>query len=331
MKQSRFDCCNQSIEVKTVDDMLDKAYNYIKSDQMLQRLLQKLNLKETTIGIAQNYTRKLSMSKSFSNSIDRYRDIQGTDANIFLNFNESFDYLEAIEIFPDIFDDCYIRGWYRQFSHLADKQKIKWLEELFLIISPKFQGVSKLLRYDTYDKGLDGKHFMLEEDHPQLKDGSWCATYPEEMQISEPFILFEFDSKIKNGKLQAIRVEFAKKDNMKEVPIDKWLHQETIQMYPDYGDVVFWFSGKAGCTESFGENYDFETNEIHKRVDDWLELFYDNNDKFFPDWKDFNVIGEKLLKDVQKIVKDRYIISYYKSCEELFGNEEERKHLGKDF
>jgi hypothetical protein len=325
---SKCTCCNQFIIVKSIDDMLIKAYEYIDKSPMLQKFLQKLNLDKTTIGISQNSTRKKQLLDPFSNFDFQYRDIQGTDSNIFLGFSEDFERPECIEIFPSLFREQYIRGWHKQFEHLSDSQKIKWLEELLMIIDHRFEGISNHLRYDCYEKGFSDKQVMLQENI-QTERSSRFSQYPENT-LEGPVAVFEADANIKNGKLKIIRIEFEHPSDSPNCPVSLWLHQDAIQMYPDYGDVIFWFGGKAGELESFGENYDFETNGIGQRVQEWLQMFYGRASGIFPDWDRFEQVGKELCKDVQEVVKDQYIITYYKSFEETYGNKEERISLGYD-
>lgn len=325
---SKCACCDQFIVVKSIDDMLNKAYEYIDKSSMLQKFLQKLNLDKTTIGISQNSTRKKQLSDPFLNFNLQYRDIQGTDSNIFLGFSEDFERLECIEISPSIFKTQYIRGWHKQFEHLSDSQKIKWLEELLMIIDHRFESISNHLKFDDYEEGYDDKEILLKENI-QTEGSSQLSHYPENV-TEGPVGIFEIDTSVNNGKLKIIKIKLEHPSGSPNCPVTLWLRQDTVQMYPDYGDVIFWFGGQAAELESFGKNYDFETSGVRQRVEEWLQMFYDNANEFFPDWNKFEQVGKELRKDIQEIVKDQYIITYYKSFEETYGNKGERISLGHD-
>ena len=72
--------CEQSIEVKTIDDMLQRAYDIIDNDTKVKQLLNDLKLDKYNVGITQEYSRFKKLSHPHKDYISDYRAIQETQS-----------------------------------------------------------------------------------------------------------------------------------------------------------------------------------------------------------------------------------------------------------
>jgi len=114
-------CCEHQIEVKTINDMLQRAYEIIDNNPKVIVLLNNLQLDKYSIGITQEYTRFKMLSDPYADFIRDYRAIQESESGIYLGFNENFTVLEVIEISTRFFRDNHIRGYKAEFNNLGYK------------------------------------------------------------------------------------------------------------------------------------------------------------------------------------------------------------------
>ncbi len=228
-------CCEHKIEVKTIDDMLQRAYEIIDSDTKVTQLLADLKLDKYGVGITQEYTRFKMLSDPYTDFIRDYRAIQGSNSGLFLGFNENFTALEVIEIMPIIFRVNHIRGYKTQFNCLSNEQKMKFLENAFSNFNENLKGLNSYIEV-KYLEDVGNTEIVLKMPNARLSKNFACAFYPNSNEY--PYFTFDIDHKNEDGRLKRIRLKLSRSEDIKE-PVSKWLHQTIIDMYPDYGGLLF--------------------------------------------------------------------------------------------
>lgn len=319
--------CQQSIEVKTIDDMLERAYDIIDKDPKTTLLLQNLGLNKFTVGISQEYSRHKALSKPYCNFSEDYRPVQGSEAELYLAFNENFTVLEAIEISPTFFSENYIRGYTAQFNTHSLSDKMLFLEKAFAEFHPQLAHLSSYLEVKEIEK-MANIEITLKIPNERMLTNYASAFYPN--PDTYPYFSFSINHKEKNGRLDKIMLCLAPSSYEPiDEPISKWLHQSTVSMYPDYGDVYLWFAGAAGDIESL-EGYDFQGGELATKFEDWYGEFRYNASVIDADWEAFNETGHALFLELKERIKDNYILMYAKSFEETYGTQVEREQIKKN-
>ena len=312
--------CKQEIVVKTIDDMLQRAYTLIDANPAMTQLLEDLYLDKYSVGITQECSRLKKISyprKSFGRD---YRDIQGTESGIFLGFNENFTQLEVVEVMPHLFTIHHIRGWKARFNTISHDEKMQWLEDSFSRFSPNLKGMSDFFEVH-YCEAMDDTKIALRLPNACVSENKAYAFYPN--TDAYPY----FSCRINHNKntyemLKTIQLELCEPQKIEE-PLSSWLSQSSVSMYPDYGEVCFWFDGTAGDIDSFEEEFDFEHTykELKEKLKEWYGNKFDEiTSSKNPDWDSYNKEGRALHQELQEVVKSKYIIAYYKSFEETYGN-----------
>ncbi len=279
-------CCEHQIKVKTIDDMLKRAYEIVDKDKNITLLLYDLSLDKYSVGITQEYTRLKMLSKPFDNFIEDYRCIQESDAGFYLGFNENFTVLEEIEVSTKFFNDEYIRGYKVQFNSLSNQEKIEFLENTFAKYNSKLEGLSSFIKVKYLDDYISTE-IVLKMPNQRVLENKAYAFYPDTKKY--PYFEFDLDHKDKNGRLRSIKLKLNNTEPINE-PISNWLHQSIIYMYPDYGSCYLWFDGTCGCLESI-EGYNLENTDLAKKLEAWQEIFEDSFTRSDIDWIEFDKTG----------------------------------------
>ena len=312
--------CEQNIEVKTIDDMLERAYKIIDKDKKITKLLYDLKLDKNTIGITQEFTRFKSLSEPYSNFIIDYRCVQDTESGIYLGFNEDFTLLEVLEISQSTFRTKTLRGYKAQFNSYSNQEKVGFLEKIFYEFNPKLKNLNSFIEVKQTKETIDSEIF-LKIPNERLSNNLAYVFYPDSTQY--PYFCFSIDHESKEGRLNAIKLLL---NNSKSInaPVSKWLHQSIISMFPDYGQAYLWFEGAAGCLESI-EGYPLEGTLIAKKLEDWQDIFEGSWDRTDTDWAEFDRVGKELFLELRDIIKEDYILTYAKSYEETCGTHAENE------
>lgn len=314
---SKCRCCEHIIEVKTIDDMLERAYTVFDNDKALTQLLFDLNIDKYTVGISQEYTRFKMLSDPYSNFITDYRCVQESESGIYLGFNENFTLLEVIEIMPNIFRNNHIRGWKAQFNSFNLQEKIKFLERVFSKFNPKLQNVDSYIEVREIED-IGDIEIALKMPNERVSNNNVYASFPDSREY--PSFTFSIHHHSKDGRLNSIKLDLCQHEAINE-PVSKWLHQTTISMYPDYG-AYLWFDGAGGGLDSI-DGYDFENSELAKKFDEWQNIFEKSWKQTDTNWEEFNKTGRELFLELRDVIKQNYILTYAKSYEETCGTHEE--------
>ena len=314
--------CEQSIEVKTINDMLQRAYDIIDNDTKVKQLLNDLKLDKYNVGITQEYTRFKKLSNPHKDYISDYRAIQETQSGVYFGFNENFTILEVIEVLPYMFRNNHIRGYKAQFNDLSHKQKLEFLENAFSNYDSKLNGLSSYVEI-RYLKDFDDIEIVLKMPNERVSKNYAYAFYPENKEY--PYFEFDIDHKTKDGKLNSIKLWIDQSDEINE-PVSKWLHQKIIAMYPDYGGCFLWFEGACGSLLSI-KGYELEGTQLAQKLEDWQEIFEDSFSKKDTDWVEFDKVGRELFEELREVIKNDYILTYSKSYEETCGTNAEREEI----
>jgi len=310
--------CNQEIVVKTIDDMLQRAYALIDANSAMTQLLEDLYLDKYSIGITQEYSRLKKIERPHRSLNKDYRDIQGTESGIFLGFNENFTQLEVVEVMPHLFTTHHIRGWKARFNTISHDEKMRWLESVFSRFSSNLKGMSDFFEVH-YSEAMDDTTILLKLPNEHISENRADAFYPNTNEY--PYFSCSIDHERKNGMLKKIHLQLCDPEETQE-PLSHWLSQNTVSMYPDHGEVCFWFDGTAGDIESFEEEFDFEHTykELKEKLKEWYGNKFDEiTSSKNPDWDSYNKEGRALHQELQEVVKSKYILAYYKSFEETHG------------
>jgi hypothetical protein len=307
---SKCRCCDHQVEIKTIDDMLERAYKIIDEDTKITQLLKDLNLDKYSVGITQEYTRLKMLSDPHANFIEDYRCIQESESSIYLGFNENFTVLEEIEIMPTVFSNNYIRGYKAQFNTLANEQKMAFLENAFANYHPTLKGLSSYVEV-KYLKDYIDTEIVLKMPNDRVANNLAFAFYPDCCKY--PYFTFDIDHEAKKGRVQKIKLKLSESKQIEE-PVSKWLHQTVVTMYPDYG-CYLWFDGGCGCLEDF-EEYDLQDTNLAQKLEDWHGVFEQESLQSDADWIEFNKVGKKLYMQLRDTIKNDYILTYAKSYEE---------------
>jgi hypothetical protein len=314
--------CGNPTTVMTIDNMIEQIEKYIIHNSPIKKLLDFLNIELKDVYLSQNRERLKQLAKNELEIIqNKYKTIYHGKYPIFLEFNENFSQLENISIEVDFFKDYEVMNLLNIDEKTTDTYLQKYLKDMFLLFGEKFSIILDELT-------IDNRVIKLKLPNERFSQNYACNYFPN---TDVPYIYFSYyrdkictytnPSNIKNLKIGFEKNNDIIYDNL----LGKWLNQEIVYMYPDYGDVCFWFlpNGCAGGIESF-ERYIDKNSTLYKEFEKWISYFYNCDDETF-NWDIFNKVGKNLHKQLQNIVKSDYIIVYESSFEE---NEARRKSLG---
>ena len=281
----------------TIYKLLKNAYDTIDNNKLAQEIISYMGYTKDTVAIAQN--------RSINNSDkDSYEVIRsGKDDAIFiLNFNRSLTNIDGFSLN------------YKYFSYSLDRiytieSANKFLIKLFSLLDIAIQDFMKVgLSSDGFNK------ISINNTTTKLQH------YIESQNIS---IIFE----------SYLEISFNYSKNIDENIDEKYLNQEIIDMYPDYGGADFWINGRSTTIEVFEEFIDINS-PLALRIEEWVSWHNFDAPACYigKEWKnrpyfncdEFDKVGKQLHKELQEIVKEKFIINYFKSYEE---NEAKRYEL----
>ena len=307
--------CAQNIVVKTIDDMLDRAYTIISANKKLMSCLKGIGQSKESIGICQNYSRFIDFfesefeqifAKNFNeNFINPYRIIQATNSGIYLCFSEDFSVLEKVEV--ELIKN--------PITHLSYTEQMRFLRDFFGCFVEFANDIDECIEPN---KHLTGNFLLLKKDGKVLRDNESSAIYPNR---NKEYFVFERVSKSDMISKVTLRLMRRKPIN---APLSLWLNQKIIRIMPDF-TCYLW--DNAGCGIDLDDLIGYENlhdSELGKALDAWGSEFDSGAlDKDF-DWESFNKKGCKLWRELQNLIKEHYIVMYDKSFEEEYGAMGER-------
>lgn len=316
--------CAQNIAVKTIDDMLDRAYKIISANKKLMSFLKSIGESKESIGICQNYSRFIDFFESefeqiFTENfdgtfIDPYRTIQATNGGIYLCFSEDFSILEKVDI------KLIKNPLMHSTMHLNQIEQMRFLREFFSCFVEFANEIDECIEPN---KHLTGNFLVLKKDGKVLRDNESSAIYPN--RDKEYFV---FERVGKSDMIGKVILRLARRKPI-DAPLSLWLNQKIIRIMPDF-TCYLW--DNAGCGIDLDDLKGYENlheSELGKALDAWGSEFDSGAlDKNF-DWKSFNKRGYKLWRELQELIKEHYIVMYDKSFEEEYGlvNEVKLKDL----
>lgn len=309
-KQIQCAFCAQNIVVKTIDDMLDRAYTIISANKKLMSCLKGIGQSKESVGICQNYSRFIDFfqsefeqifAKNFNeNFISPYRIIQATNSGIYLCFSEDFSALEKIEV--ELIKN--------PITHLNYTEQMWFLRDFFGCF---VEFANDIVECIEPNKHLTGNFFVIKKDGKVLRDNESSAIYPNR---NKEYFVFERINKSDMISKITLRLMPMKPIN---APLSLWLNQKIIRIMPDF-TCYLW--DNAGCGIDLDDLIGYENlhdSELGKALDAWGSEFDSGAlDKDF-DWESFNKKGRKLWRELQNLIKEHYIVMYDKSFEEKYG------------
>jgi hypothetical protein len=283
----RCNYCDSEIEVYTINELLDRAYNTIDNNSLIQKILDILGYTKENVAIAQN-RQKTEYDKLVYEVIRSGKE----DAIFQLNFDTT---MKAIEGFG--FRDCYFSNKLDKLYNIdTAKQKFQELFSIFNI---------DIFKFFEIDLNLDfGKNILIK---PKYKKKKQYRVNNLSIDIQDRY--FE--------------VVLRKEEN--SYKNNKYLYQKIINMYPDYGHSDFWIDGCSDSIEIF-EKFIKADDPLAVEISDWINWHNTEAPAMYAGdgWKNevyFNVDeyekeGKRLHAKLQELVKEDFIIVYYKSFEE---------------
>jgi gamma-glutamylcyclotransferase (GGCT)/AIG2-like uncharacterized protein YtfP len=290
-------CC--SAEVYTIDELLENAYNTIDTSEFAQKLLNFLNVSKNEITISQNRSRKESDIENFTNLYDVIK-VGDLEALLGLYFNESLTKIEGIFIKTNLFSS-------HPYKTFTQESAAEYLDGLLRIIDEKIE-------FDKYFLVLPNKNF--EDDITiSLHDKNRFN-----LDFNHMYITLKNPNFIRIMFLDNIDEDFYFES---ESCKSKYLYQDIIEMYPDFGMADFWVDGSSDDISVF-EEFIPEDDHLVADVEDWVGDFNSNvpySDELYEnfdfDWDEFNIRGRKIYEELQFRVKDKFIVTYWKSFQEI--------------
>lgn len=295
---------NTSIETYIICDLIDNAYNTIEDNDLAQRLLKLLDISKEEITISQNRSRELlKISLNNKYTYDNYKIIKvGKHQSLLgLHFNESLTKIEGVYIKRNLFSS-YPGKLFTQ------EEASDYLSNLFKILDTKID-FTKYLSIEL------NKEFYEYKDKIEIllhNKNSFKIDYPN-MNIhlkNYDYINIFFNDQI----------DFDFYHNMNYA--SKYLNQNIVDMYPDFGMASFWVDGASSGIEEFREFVN-EDDPLAKEIENWVGIFNSKapcNDDLYKhfdfNWDEYNLKGKKLHQRLQKIVQSKFIIPYWMSYQE---------------
>ena len=304
--------CNQTIVVKTITDMLEKAYEIIDSDIKIVELLSALNLDKTAIGISQEYSRLLKVRHPHRRILDDYRAIQESDSGIYLCFNENFSILEKIQIEPRSITKSDLNVFEDDFKSLSTQEKLNSLDRVFAHYSNNLNGLNEYLEVKYFADYLSNE-IVLSMPNQRLNAKKAFMYYPDSKIY--PHYEFEMNYDLEESRVDKIYIELCETKEINE-PITTWLNQSVITMAAEYGGVYLWFDGAAGDIDSISD-YELQHTKLARQLDKWSQKVSSNDITDSVQLQDFNQEGRELFLILRNKIKSDYILNYrpYSSVE----------------
>ncbi|MFA6192982.1 MAG: hypothetical protein WC665_11615 [Sulfurimonas sp.] len=283
----------------TIDELLDNAYNTIDKSEFAQKLLNFLNISKYEITISQNRSRKYNEDNE--NSIDFYDVIRvgSLQALISLYFNEDLTKIEALVIKQNLFSS-------HLFKVFTQESASEYLDGLLRTVddSIEFNKYFSVFSKKDYEdditiKLFDKNRFHLDFNHMSITIKNYS------------FIRIMFLDNI--DKYFYLHSKTCK---------SKYLYQDIVEMYPDFGMGDFWVGGTSDDISIFKE-FIPQDDHLVNEVEDWVSDFNSNApyppdiyENFDFDWDEFDLQGRKIHEELQLRVKNKFIVPYWKSFEE---------------
>ena len=303
--------CGSKTHIFTIDDMLQRAYGIISTNDKLIKFLDSIGQSKESIGIYQNHSRfvefleneiKEVYDANFSNKfINPYRCVANPQNPIKLCFSEDFSVLECVEVEA--------MKIYTLYKDRADK--MRFLVDFFACSVDFAPIIDECIEPN---KHLSGDFLVLKKDGKAIKDNESTAIYPNRNNA-----YFAFERAKKNSAMInniSLRLAQCKPLN---APLSMWLNQKVIRIMPDFS-CYLWNNAGVGIDLDSLEGYEnLHESNLGKALDLWGNEFDKSATNKDFDWESFNKKGVKLWKELQELVKYRYIVLYEKSFEEEFG------------
>lgn len=302
-------CCKEPAQIHTIYELLNNANKTIDDSEFAQRLLNFLNVSKCDITLSQNRSRKESDTKKSTSLYDIIK-VGSLQALLGLYFNESLTKIEGMFIKHNIFSS----HPYRTFTQ---ESAADYLDGLLKTIDDKIEFNKYLLVLPNKDfedditiSIQDKNRFNLDFNHMRITLKNYS------------FIRIMF--------LDSIDKDFYLKS---ESCKSKYLYQDLVDMYPDFGMADFWVDGASNDISVF-QGHIPQDDHLVKDVEAWVSDFNANApyssgtyENFDFNWDEFNIQGRKIHEELQSRVKDEFIVPYWKSFEE---DENRRAKLNKE-
>lgn len=314
--QSLCKCCGQETTIMTIDDMLYTAKKTFEKDARVKRLADYLNITFDDFIVLQNRQRLKDLANNEAELKRKYKPIRMGNIWLELQYSEDFSMIENIGVNTSLFKNYDSLKSLNMSFGTTDKEMEQLFKNMLVRLDEKFENVLGELC-------IKDKIINLRLPNERFSQNYACQYYPDAL-CEPPHLYFDYyrdeiceysnPSNIKN-----VRIEFLNECLEEKTPANdygKWLNQKIINMYPDYGEVCFWFPphGSAGGIEVF-EKYVSEDSKLYKDFQEWTILFRSCELEWFS-WEEFNKQGRRLHKKLQEILKNDFIIVYNESVKE---------------
>lgn len=314
--QSVCKCCGQETIIMTIDDMLYTAKKTFEKDIRVKRLADYLSLTFDDFIVLQNRKRLEELANDEAILKRAYKPVRLGAVWLELQYSEDFSVIENMGINTSLFKNADSLKSLGMTIDTADKEMEQLLKNMLVRIDESFENVLDELC-------IKDKIINLRLPNERFSQTYACQYYPD-AKDEPPYLYFDYyrdeiceysnPSNIKNVKIEFVNKYLEEKAQTNDY--GKWLNQKIINMYPDYGEVCFWFPphGSAGGIEIF-EKYISKDSKLYKDFEEWLILFRSCEMEWFS-WDEFNKQGRKLHKKLQEILKNDFIFVYNESFEE---------------
>ena len=328
--------CQSEIRVKTIYDMLAKAYDFIAGNEKVREFLRKIGESKESVGICQNYSRLRDLeNEDFFGTRSPYRVVQATESGVYLCFSEDFERLCRVEIFTAFFGykcentlETPLRNRRARHELKNDKERLEFLCEIFAVFVPFSQGLKECLGNEKGEL-FDTKGFFVKKEI--MEQNAATPVYPPKnsdfriefncIQDSGNFVskafraefFFEFKDKRKDKGVRSIALAFfdyTYRDKERPLPLSLWLNQRVISMYPDYCEAFLW-DENGSCTNSYIEGCEYlEDSWLEKDGEAWAGKYPLHESGVGFDWQGFNDEGRELWRTLQEKIASKYIVLY---------------------
>ncbi len=283
-------------EVLTIDELLENAYNTIDKSEFAQKLLSFLNISKYEITISQNRSRKYNQDTTDFYDVIRVDSMQ---ALLGLYFSEDLTKIEALTIKQNLFSS-------HPYKIFTQESTAQYLDGLLRTIDDKIEFNKYLLVLPNKDFEDDITISLHDKNRFHLDFNNMSITIKNYSFIRIMFL----DNIDKDFYLHSKTCK------------SKYLSQDIVEMYPDFGMGDFWVGGTSEDISVF-EEFIPQDDHLVNEVEDWVSDFNSNApyppdiyENFDFDWDEFNIQGRKIQEELQLRVKDKFIVPYWKSFEE---------------
>lgn len=283
--------------ILTPNELLENAYETVDKSDFAQKLLNFLNISKYELTLSQNRSRR--SKKSSATSFYDVIKVGNMQALMGLYFNESLTKIEGMYIKQNIFSS-------HPYKIFTQESAAEYLD--------------RLLR--TIDDKIESNKYLLVLPNKDFKDDITISLHDKNrfnIDFNHMSITLKNYSFIKIMFLDNIDKDFYLHSKTCK---SKYLSQDIVEMYPDFGMADFWVGGTSDDISIFQE-FIPQDDHLVKDVKEWVGDFNSNApyssrlyESFDFNWDEFNIQGRKIHEELQLRVKSKFIVTYWKSFEE---------------